>query len=289
MTGYGRGEATTEEYHVVVETRSVNSRYLEVSVRMPRHTSPLEERVKKQVQAFLTRGKVDIFINLEEKEKKNKELQLDQELCFAYYNSLVQAAEICGIEPKIDLALLTNLPGIFTLEKQEDDLEALWLVISEALIGALENLAAMREAEGEKLTADLSARGETITRHLEEIRQQAPKVVEHYQTRLQERLNDLLSGDIPLDPVRLATEVAIFADKCAIDEEIIRLDSHLSQFSKMLTSNEAIGRKLDFLLQEMNREINTIGSKANDLLLSHIVIDVKAELEKIREQVQNIE
>jgi len=291
MTGYGRGENITENYHVVVESRSVNNRYLEITVRMPRHASPLEKRIKKQVQAMLTRGKVDLFITIEEKSTENKELQLDRELCIAYHNSLIQAAEACGIEPRVELATLAAMPGIFTVEKREDDLEELWSVLESALKDALTSLAVMREAEGEKLAADLLARRENIVLSLEEIKLQAPKVVEHYHTRLEERLADLMGSDIPADPARLATELALFADKCAIDEEIVRLESHLEQFSKMVHNhgNDATGRKLDFLLQEMNREINTIGSKANDLLLSRIVIDVKAELEKIREQVQNIE
>lgn len=291
MTGYGRGEHNTENYRVVAEARSVNNRYLEISVRMPRHVSPLEEKIKKQVQTTLTRGKVDIFITLEEKNTENKELQLDRELCMAYHNSLIQAAEACGIEPRVELATLAALPGIFTVEKREADLEELWPVLETALQEALKNLAVMRQAEGDKLAADLLARRENIVLWLQEIKLQAPKVVENYHTRLKERLADLMGSDILADPVRLATELALFADKCAIDEEIVRLASHLEQFAQMVHNhtNEVTGRKLDFLLQEMNREINTIGSKANDLLLSRIVIDVKAELEKIREQVQNIE
>ncbi len=288
MTGYGWAEAGNERYQVKAEVRSINNRFLEVVIRMPKNTQPLEERVKKLANQVISRGRLDIFLSVEENLAAEKQLKVDKDLCLAYYNSLLQVAEICGIEPEINLAAMFNFPGILSVEKPEDDLEELWPIMEDALLKAMQNLIKMREAEGEKLAAGFLTHKESISQSLDDIIKNAPLVVSEYSQRLKERVAELLTY-VQVDEARLANEVAFFADKVSIDEEIARLESHLIQFSNILQSSDVVGRKLDFLLQEMNREVNTIGSKANSLIISNQVIEMKSVLEKIREQVQNIE
>ena len=289
MTGFGRGEAASVDYKVTVEAKSINNRYLEVIPRMPRQIVALEDPVKKFVNQRVQRGRVDVFITLEETEERQKTLKTDKELALAYCKSMKEIAELCGIEADISMDHMVKLPGIFSMEKTDDDLEAIWALLQEALGAAMERLVEMRQTEGDKLAADLLSRRLTIIDFVKEIDERAPLVVTEYQEKLQSRIEELLADKALLDEAKFANEVAYFADRASITEELIRLDSHLCQLRDLLSCNDVVGRKLDFLMQELNREINTIGSKANDLQISRRVIDVKSELEKIREQVQNIE
>lgn len=288
MTGYGRGEAANADYRLTIEIKAVNHRFLEISVRLPKQLNPLEDTVKKAIQGRLNRGKVDVFISLEETESKRNALKVDTDLAIVYYKALVQVADCCQISPTVDARTVALFPGVVSLEKEEADLEALVPVLDKALNQALAALLAMREAEGASLQADLLLRNRNITALVDAVRTAAPDVAATYAKKLRQRMEELL-GEVILDEARLANEVAFFADKSDISEELARMESHLRQFEGVLGAGESIGRKLEFILQEMNREINTIGSKANDLFLSQQVIEAKSELEKMREQVQNVE
>ena len=289
MTGFGRGEAASVDYKITVEAKSINNRYLEVIPRMPRQILALEDPVKKYVNQHVQRGRVDVFITLEETEDRQKTLKTDKELALAYSKSMREVAELCGVGGEITMDHLVRMPGIFSMEKNDDDLEVIWELLQQALQTAMETLVAMRQTEGDKLAADLLGRRLTIIDFVKEIDERAPLVVEEYQEKLRGRIEEMLEDKALLDEAKFANEVAYFADRASITEELIRLDSHLTQLQDLLSANDVVGRKLDFLMQELNREINTIGSKANDLQISRRVIDVKSELEKIREQVQNIE
>jgi len=288
MTGFGRGEVTGEFGRIVVEMKAVNHRFSEVVFRMPRQFSALEEQARKLVQNRVSRGRVDVFVSWEAAAKA-RGVKVDKELAIAYYNALKELAGEIGSKSELSLDTLARLPDVLTVEEGQVTAEDLWPTFEAAVTLGVENLLAMREREGASLAADLLGR----IAHLGEIRafvaQRSPQVVDEYRTRLNKRLDDLLPQGNTVDPQRLAQEVAIFADRSDITEEIQRLGSHLEQFRATLNGDDAVGRKLDFLVQEIGREINTIGSKANDAAVTSQVVDAKSELEKIREQVQNIE
>lgn len=289
MTGFGRGEAVGETDKVTVELRSINNRYLEVVTRLPKALIALEDPIKKQLNQWVFRGRVDVFVTLEEIAQKPKTLKTDEALAVAYYQSMQKIAGLCEISSEIKLDHLVQLPGLFTMEKPEDDLETIGALVQQALAEAATHLVDMRQLEGDRLAADLLQRKDTVQEQVRQIAERAPLVVKEYQEKLKNRIQELLEDTAAFDEARFANEVAYFADRASITEELIRLDSHLAQLQALLSSNDVVGRKLDFLMQELNREINTIGSKANDLEINRLVIDVKSELEKIREQVQNIE
>lgn len=288
MTGYGRGEATGEGKVITIEMKSVNHRYLETMVRLPRTYVVFEERIKNYLKDVFLRGRIDVFVNIEETGEITRKLKVDKELAMAYYESLKEIAHFLGIEHKIELMTLAQLPEIITIEQPEEDVELLWPVFLEALEMAAKEMQNMRLEEGKKLVADLLERKQYIAVVMEEIKQSSDLVVKEYQERLETRIKELLNSP-PVDEMRLAMEVAILADRSNITEEIVRMSSHLDQLKLFLTGEGPVGRKLDFLVQEMNREINTIGSKSNDLAISQRVVTVKSEIEKIREQVQNLE
>lgn len=288
MTGYGRGESSVLGKKISVEAKSVNHRFLEIVVRMPKQLFPLEERIKKVVQEKITRGRVDIFLTLEETGEKKRLVKVDKELGLAYYNALRELAEACKIPEKFDLVNLSQMPGVFNVEDEEDDLETVWPAVQEAVEKAVHGIADMRKTEGQKLEQDLIKRSRIISDHVVLIEERSPLVVLEYRDKLTQRVQELL-GEVEVDGSKLVNEVAFFADRASIAEELVRLRSHLAQMGDILQSGDAIGRKLDFLVQEMNREINTIGSKANDLTINRYVVEVKSELEKIREQIQNLE
>jgi len=289
MTGYGSGEASNEQHHFLVEVRSVNNRYLEVAVRLPRQLQFCEEMIKKLVSGQISRGRVDIFVTMRQASAAPA-LRVDESLALAYQKELQHLCDLCSLPgEQITLELIAGATGVFTLEAAEADNDKLKNLLVEAITAAMEQLVAMRTLEGSKLAADLLDRINLIATSVEAINERAPLALDEQRVRLKQRLEELLSGATPLDESRLAQEVAIMADKTSITEELVRLHSHLKQLADTLQSNQVVGRKLDFLIQELNREVNTIGSKTNDLTISNIVIDVKAELEKIREQVQNIE
>ncbi|MHB1405502.1 MAG: YicC/YloC family endoribonuclease [Desulfitobacteriaceae bacterium] len=288
MTGFGRGEASGQGYQFTVELKAVNHRFLEVVVRLPKNFMSFEEPMRKMVQEKLQRGRVEIYINIAQTEEKKRLAKVDKELALSYDKSLKELALSLHTAYEVDIYRLAALPEVLSLEEAETDLDKLWPVCAEALAAALEHFVRMRAMEGLKLTEDLLGRLDFLAASLEKIEQRSDSVVADYQKRLRERVQALL-GETVLDEARLANEVAFFADRASITEEIVRFHSHLEQSKKALKSSDAVGRKLDFLIQEMNREINTIGSKANDLGISQVVIDVKSELEKVREQVQNLE
>ncbi|WP_368294056.1 YicC/YloC family endoribonuclease [Dehalobacter sp. TBBPA1] len=288
MTGFGRGEAQGLGVQISVEMKSVNNRFLEVLVKLPRSLNIIEERFRKAVQEKVQRGRVDIYVNIKETEEKKRLVKVDKDLVLSYDNSLKELANLLNTTYKSDLFSLVSFPEVLSVENEETDAEALWPYLNMALQEALNQLIQMRRTEGERLAKDLLKKLDDLSGMVDQVTVRAPQVVAEYQEKLRERLAALLA-DTSLDEARLITEIAIFADRSSIEEELVRLGSHFEQFTKAFSTNEPIGRKLDFLVQEMNREINTIGSKANDLEISHIVVQGKSELEKIREQVQNIE
>lgn len=288
MTGFGRGEAVAAGKKFTFELKAVNHRYNEVVLRLPRSLTPLEDRIRRLVQTRITRGRVDGFLGLEDCGEKNASVKVDKALAAAYYNAMKELQETLGIDGEIQLKQLISLPGVLTMEEPADDIEDWWPAIQEAVEAALGQLVRMRMVEGEQLAVDLLSRAEKLKMLNQSIRERSPLVVEDYRERLVTRLNDYMRDGI-ITPDRLAAEATIFAERSSITEENVRLESHLQQMKSCLEAGESVGRKLDFLIQEMNREINTIASKASDLEISRAVVEAKSELEKIREQVQNIE
>lgn len=290
MTGFGR--ATSEEGKdriFSLEMKSVNHRYLDMNIRMPRSMISLEEKIRNIVSSKLSRGKVDIFINYKDYAKTQGVAVLNEELAKNYVNSLKQLKALFpNLQDDLSLSLVAKYQDVITIEEKSEDLEAIWDEISSLLKIAIENMISMRMAEGEKLASDILVKCNFIEEIVYSIEEKADSVVCTYKKRLEDRLSNLL-GEVSVDESRVAIEVAIFADKASIDEEIIRLRSHINQLRKTLSLEEPIGRKLDFLVQEMNREANTIASKSTDLEITNKVIDIKNIIEKIREQVQNIE
>ncbi|MDA8234098.1 MAG: YicC family protein [Clostridia bacterium] len=288
MTGYGRGEARGLGKEITVELRSVNHRFSEVVVRMPRQYSALEERVRKTVLEQVARGRVDVFVSVGETGERPKQVKVDLALARAYYNALKELEDSLSLPGIVDPARIVNFPDVLKTEEEEDDLEQFWSILEQAVRQAAGQLVAMRQVEGTKLKTDLLHRLKLIRELVKDIGDRAPQVVEEYRQKLQSRVQGMVPG-VEIDEGRLAAEVVFFADRSAITEEIVRLNSHLEQAGNSLELNEPVGRKLDFLVQEMNREVNTIGSKSSDLKISAAVVEIKSEIEKIREQVQNIE
>ncbi|WP_103895750.1 YicC/YloC family endoribonuclease [Caloramator fervidus] len=288
MTGYGRGEVEENNRKFVIELKSVNNRYLDVNIRLPKQLLALEDNIRKYISSKISRGKVDVFINQEKFADNDIKISLDEKVAQYYYNVFMQLKEKFNLSEEIGLSLFTKFSDIIIVEKNEEDYESIWETMKKALDQALSVFIDMRIREGLKLKQDILEKCNIISQKVDEIERRSPMVVEEYKEKIRERISEFLK-DVEVDETRLLNEVAFFADKVNINEEIIRLKSHIEQLKNTLESEEAVGRKLDFLLQEMNRETNTIGSKANDLVISNLVIDIKSELEKIREQIQNIE
>lgn len=288
MTGFGRGESNGQGYHFSVEIKSVNHRFLEIMVKTPRSLQIFEDSLRKAIQQRIQRGRIEVYVNLKETGERKRLVKVDKELVLSYDNSLKELAQNLNTVYVTDIYRLAVLPDVFIIEEEEIDFEELWIILKKALDEALDSLTEMRSKEGGRLVEDLLGRLDRLESLINKIADRSPAVVNDYRARLKERLSVLLT-DSTVDEVRLAMEVALFADRASITEEIVRFKSHLEQFNKILLSGEPVGRKLDFLVQELNREINTIGSKANDLVISQTVVEGKSELERIREQVQNIE
>jgi uncharacterized protein (TIGR00255 family) len=289
MTGFGQSGRTACGYRMQVEVKSVNHRYAETTVRMPREWLAFEDALKKSIAKEVKRGRVDVFINIEREGESGKRVELDWDLALGYLEASRQLKDRLELQEELQLRDLLQIPGIVRLlDSHAQDKEEPGAELIACVEEAVAQLSVMRDAEGAHLLEDLDKRLQTLEEYHAAARSVAPRVVEEYRQKLEVRLQELLDK-IPLDENRLAMEVAVFADRANIDEELTRLESHFSQFGKLLRSEEQSGRKLDFLIQEMNREVNTIGSKANQQELSAIVVEMKAELEKIREQVQNIE
>ena len=288
MTGYGRAVETVNGREFTVELRSVNNRYLDCSVRLPRILTFAEDAVKQAVKASVSRGKVDVFISLRSESGDEAQITLNKVVLEGYLDAMQQMVEQYGIRNDISASSLARLPEVLSIEKPQVDEEQLLADLMVVVGKALESYDAMRTTEGAALDKDLRSRGDTILTFVEQIEKGNAQTVVDYRARLEAKIREVLENTA-IDESRILTEAAIFADKVAVDEETVRLRSHLQQMNTMLTTGGAVGRKLDFLLQEMNRETNTIGSKCTDVRLSRIVVDIKAELEKIREQTQNIE
>ena len=288
MTGYGRAVETVNGREFTVELRSVNNRYLDCSVRLPRTLSFAEDAVKQAVKASVSRGKVDVFISLRSEAGEDVKITLNEAVLNGYLSAMRQMVAQYEVRDDISVSTVSRLPEVFTIEKPEVDEEQLLADLMGVVNKALEGYDAMRCTEGQALDRDLRSRGQTILEYVALVEQGNAQTVVDYRARLEAKLQEVLANTA-IDESRILTDAAIFADKVAVDEETVRLRSHLEQMNTMLTGGGAVGRKLDFLLQEMNREANTIGSKCTDVKLAKVVVDIKAELEKIREQTQNIE
>ena len=288
MTGYGRAIETVNGREFTVELRSVNNRYLDCSVRLPRILSFAEDAVKQAVKNSVSRGKVDVYITLRSEAGEDVKITLNESVLSGYLTAMRQMVTDHGVADDISVSTVSRLPEVFSVEKPEVDEEQLLADLMGVVAKALEGYDAMRCTEGQALDRDLRSRGQTILDLVAVVEQGNAQTVVDYRARLEGKLKEVLANTA-IDESRILTEAAIFADKVAVDEETVRLRSHLEQMNTMLTAGGAVGRKLDFLLQEMNREANTIGSKCTDVKLAKVVVDIKAELEKIREQTQNIE
>jgi uncharacterized protein (TIGR00255 family) len=288
MTGYGRAVATVNGREFTVELRSVNNRYLDCNVKLPRMVSFAEDAVKQAVKASVSRGKVDVYISMKSENADDTTITLNKSVLEGYLAAMRQMVTEYEVKDDISVSTVSRLPEVFSVEKPQVDEEQLLKDLLSVVDQALAGYDAMRCTEGQALDADLRSRGNTILELVAQVEQGNAQTVIDYRTRLESKLREVLAAT-NIDESRILTEAAIFADKVAVDEETVRLRSHLAQMNEMLTTGGAVGRKLDFLLQEMNREANTIGSKCTDVRLARVVVDIKAELEKIREQTQNIE
>ena len=288
MTGYGSAKGVSGRLEIAVEVKSVNNRYLDCSIKIPRVYAAFEETLKAVVQKHISRGKIDVFINIDSSNANDIEIKINEPLAQAYVAALRSLASMFGLSDNISATDLSRYPDILQAEKQEADLEQVCADICAVLEDALAGFDAMRLREGEKMHGDIMARVGEIERLSNLVEELSPRTVAEYRKKLEARIRDILqTADI--DEARILTEAALFADKTAVNEEIVRLRSHISQLREMMAANEPIGRKIDFLIQEFNREANTIGSKGNDAEMAKSVIDMKAEIEKIREQAQNVE
>ena len=288
MTGYGSAKGSVEGQGITVELKSVNNRYLDCSVRLPRNFLFAEDTVKQTVSAGVSRGKVDVFVSAQASQDSGTVVSVNEELAHGYRDAVVRIAETLGLESGLNAFSLARFPDVLTVERRELDKDKAAAALSEITAKAVEEFNAMREREGERLRRDMLGKLETIEGLVSVVEERSPQTVKEYRERLEARLRDILT-DRSLDEQRVITEAAIFADRTAVDEETVRLRSHIAQFRTMLEEGSPIGRKMDFLVQEFNRESNTIGSKCSDASLAKVVVDLKSEIEKIREQLQNVE
>ena len=287
MTGFGRGKYENEGRTYTVEIKSVNHKYSDISVKLPRFLNSIEDRIRKRVAEVISRGKVDVYISFENYSSRGTNIRINRELAKEYLNELKLLSEDAGIAYDVNVIDITKFPAVLKIE-DEDIEDIISVEIMNAIDEALNNFVAMRQEEGSKLVQDIQNRLEVVERKIQEIKTFSSTLVEEYITKLEQRVKELMKDKV-VDESRIAQEIVIFSDKCSIEEELTRLDSHMSQFRHLLTEASPIGKKFDFLVQEMNRETNTIGSKANSIEITNRVIDIKTEIENIREQIQNIE
>lgn len=288
MTGFGAGAAEDDSYRVLIEVKSVNQRYLEIGFHMPHKIDAFAEGMKKKIKEYVSRGKLDVNVSLTEKKDKTQSVRVDKNLAIAYHKALNELSDLLHLPRPDDITQVAAFPDIIKVEDNEESFEGLEAVLAEAMDEALRNLTHMREEEGANLKQDFIDRLERMENMVEKIAGLAPQIVAAYRERLQKTLGELLSAE-DIDQNRIIQETAIYSDRVNFTEEMVRLKSHFAQFRKILESDEPVGRKLDFLIQEMNREINTTASKANNAEAAQIVVDVKSEIEKLREQIQNLE
>jgi len=287
MTGFGRGNFENEGREYVVEIKTVNHRYNDISIKLPRSISYLEEKIKKIISENIKRGKVDVFITFNNYSEKGKDIKINKEIAKKYILELKELAEEAKISDRISVTEISKFPEVLNIQNNEDE-ELIWAEIQNPLNSAINELVKMREYEGIRISKDLIKRADKISNKINEISKVSTGLVEEYIVKLEARIKELLKTDV-IDETRLAQEVVIYSDKTSVQEEITRINSHIAQLHTLLQTNEAVGKRLDFLMQELNRETNTIGSKANCLNITNLVIDIKTELEDMREQIQNIE
>ena len=287
MTGYGRGNISKNDREYQIEIKSVNHRYLDISVKMPRQLSYLEDAIKKEISSKVKRGKIDVFITFNNNSLEGRTIKINTELAHAYIEELKKLAGKENILSDIQVTEISKYPDVLNIQNEQDD-DKIKEEVIEVLNVAIDNFISMRQAEGSKISEDLIKRLDYIQIKVNEISKLSTGLIEEYVVKLEARIKEILKNQ-EIDKQRLAQEVVIYADKCSVEEEITRLNSHIIQFKNLLNSDEAVGKKLDFIVQEMNRETNTIGSKANNLDITNRVIDLKTQIENIREQIQNIE
>lgn len=288
MTGYGRAEVLVNGRNILVEIRSVNHRYFEFSCRSPRAYGFLESRLKTYLQGKLSRGKVDVNVSIQTVEGSSASVQVNRELAASYVQALRALEEPLGLRDDLSLSVISRFSDIFTVNKETEDEDAIWADVLQVADEATGRFVQMRETEGAKMKEDVESRLDFILQAVEQVEARSPKTVEEYRARLYNKMSEVL-GNTQIDEQRILTEAALYAEKIAVSEETVRLRSHVGQFCAILAQGGPVGRKLDFLIQECNRETNTIGSKAQDIEIARIVVDIKSEIEKIREQIQNIE
>ena len=288
MTGFGRCEVTDGQWKMTVEIKAVNHRYLDVSVKMPKKLSMFESSIRTVLKEYMERGKVDVFVSYEDLSETGFALKYNEKLAGQYLEYLRQMAQTFGLENDIRVSALSRYPEVFVMEEEDTDEKELWTVLEKAVRGACEKFVEARIREGEHLRDDLIAKLDQMNGYVDYIEERSPQIIAEYRTKLQTKIADLLQ-DAQIDEGRIATEVTLFADKICVDEEVVRLRSHVKGMKDVLLAGGSMGRKLDFIAQEMNREANTILSKSNDLSISDTGINLKTDIEKVREQIQNIE
>lgn len=289
MTGFGRGEYKNDNYHFTVECRTINHKYVDINIRLPRKISFLEDKIRNVVKEYVKRGRVDLYIKLDLIGSEDVNLKFDEKLASEYVNILNNIKSTFNLQDDITVMNIAKFPDIIKSEEKEEDEDLLWSMLKVALDDCLVKLKDMRKEEGIKLSNDIDMRCYLLKDYIEQIENYSYNVVNEYKEKLNNRIAEILDNPSLVDENRLAQEVAIYADKCSITEEIVRFKSHILQLKKTIHKDESIGRKIDFLIQEMNRETNTIGSKSSDLNITNLVVEIKSELEKIREQIQNVE
>ena len=289
MTGFGRGEYKDDNYQFLVECKTINHKYADINIRLPRKLSFLEDKARILVKDYIKRGRVDLYIKLDLLGSEDVNLKFDEALATQYVSILKQIKDKFDLVDDISVMNIAKFPDVIKTEEKEDDEDKLWSMLKVALENSLLKLKEMRSEEGKKLAEDIQNRCDLLKNYIEDIEKYSYNVVIDYKEKLKNRISDMLEDPSIIDESRLAQEVAIYADKSSITEEIVRFKSHIEQLKNTVVKNESIGRKIDFLIQEMNRETNTIGSKSSDLNITNLVVEVKSELEKIREQIQNIE
>lgn len=288
MTGFGRSKLEENSREYIVEIKAVNHKYSDISIKMPRSLSSYEENIKKIISGKVSRGKIDVFITYNNYSEEGKNIIINKELAKNYISQLTELADETGINNRISPTEVVKLPDVMQLKIEDDDSEVIWQELEKCVNQAVDNFAEMRETEGERIKQDLQARIDKVEQKVETIFSNTTGLIEDYVVKLRERIKEILDTPV-VDETRLAQEIVIYADKCSIEEELTRLRSHISQFRNLLETKEPVGKKLDFLLQEMNRETNTIASKSVKLEITNLAIDVKTMLEDIREQIQNLE
>lgn len=288
MTGFGRAKLEKEGREYLVEIRSVNHKYADITVKAPRNFLYLEDKIRKTILKKIARGKIDVFVSYTNYGIEGKNIVINKELAKVYIQELTELAEENDIPSGLRASEISKLPDVMSIQMEEDSSETIWQELRECLEEALDNFIEMRQSEGSRIKQDLENRLQQIAENVDEISELSTGLIEEYIVKLQERIKEILKVDV-VDEARLAQEIVIYSDKCSIEEEITRLKSHIIQFEKLIKAQEPCGKKLDFLVQEMNRETNTIGSKSGKLEITNLVIDLKTQIEDIREQIQNIE